>query len=230
MKNNFTYFKFSIVIELLIFVAVNINAQNPCPTYNDLLDKGWGHTIVLQHIPEHGNADEFAATDSNPFIIKAGNYPPVKSFPMIPYAGCSASTFYYFSFDTDLQIGPINYRLPKQEENIVKTYRVDQNGNYLSGYRMIVYPPEGSGGGDLPIPDFVMKYNGTYHDVAWNINLYPWSNFVYNQVSYIPQGLTVNILGVNALNYNSSSEFIADINGGGGEYAITLVFKNKSYW
>jgi hypothetical protein len=72
MINNFTYFKLSIVIALLIFVAVSIKAQNPCPTYNDLLDKGWGHTTD-PHNPIRGNMDEFATSDSNPFIIKVKN-------------------------------------------------------------------------------------------------------------------------------------------------------------
>lgn len=66
MKNNFIYFKFSILIALLIFVAVNINAQNPCPNCNDLLDKGWGHTTD-PHNPGHYNHDEFAVFYTLPF-------------------------------------------------------------------------------------------------------------------------------------------------------------------
>ncbi len=220
MKKKFQKYILSIAVFLIVLV-INVNAQNPCPSYSDLLNRGWGHLGFNPHNPQPGNLDEFAATDPNPFIIKVKNYPPVKSFPIVPNYGCSSDTFYYFSFDTDPNFHPINYILPRQQVSIVKTYRVDQNGNYLSGYSMSVRPPESTDIGGASAPDFVMKYNGTYHDVAWNINQYPWQNFVYNQVSYIPQGLEVNILGVNTLNYNSSSEFIADINGGSGKYAIS---------
>ncbi|HOJ07608.1 MAG: T9SS type A sorting domain-containing protein [Ignavibacteriales bacterium] len=225
MKKKFYNSNLSIIV-FFIALVVNVKAQNPCPRYYDLLNKGWGHLGTNPHNPQSGNLDEFAATDPSPFIIKAGNYPPVKSFPMIPVSGCSG-VIYYFSFDTDLNYYPINYRVPMQQVSLVKTYRVDQNNSYLSGYSMSIKSPESNDIGGADAPDFVMKYNGTYHDVAWNINQYPWQNFVYNQGPYTPQGLTVNIIGVNTLSYNSSSEFIADINGGGGKYAITWFVKTN---
>ncbi len=42
----------------------------------------------------------------------------------------------------------------------------------------------------------------------------------------MPQSLQVSINGVDQLNFNESSEFTADINGGGGYYEITWYFKN----
>lgn len=106
MKKKF-YNSILSIIVFFIAIVVNVKAQNPCPRYYDLLNKGWGHLGTNPHNPQSGNLDEFAATDPSPFIIKAGNYPPVKSFPMIPVSGCSG-VIYYFSFDTDLNYYPIN--------------------------------------------------------------------------------------------------------------------------
>jgi len=218
---------FSASLYALIFIAVLITeifAQSPCPNYGDLLNKGWA-ALPGVHDPEEGNYDEFAATDPEPFILKVNDYPPVKSFPIIPLSGCSGNTFYYFSFDTDADFFPINFNMTWQQDNVVKTYKIDQNGNYTSGCSVIVSPPSGEDVGNAA-PDFVMKYNGTMHDVAWNVYLYPWESFVSEPVTYNPQSLTVEMNGIDALNFNEISEFIADINGGGGNYLIIWSVRN----
>ncbi len=130
MQLNLPFYKrFSIVIFMVTFLN-NAYSQNACPQFGDLLDKGWGEDPQQPHIPLRGNMDEFAITDANPFMVKAGNYPPVKSFPIIPYSGCSSNTFYYFSFDTDFNFLPINYRLPRQEESIQDLQAVFIYTNY----------------------------------------------------------------------------------------------------
>ncbi|MCC7093782.1 MAG: hypothetical protein IT277_06265, partial [Ignavibacteriaceae bacterium] len=225
----FGAFHYAIII-IAAYTIVTF-AQNPCPTCNDLLDKGWGNAGEDPHTPIQGNMDEFAATDPEPFILKVNEYPPVKSFPINPsaeneYSGCSDETFYYFSFDTDDNYLPINFKMPRNLESSVKTYKVDQNGNYLNGYEVTVYPPDVVQPGNWS-PDFVMKYDGSMHDVAWiPPSLYPWGNIVTSVVTYIPQSLIVSLNGVNSLNYNEQSEFIADINGGGGNYRITWSIRN----
>lgn len=218
---------FAFILYAIVFIAafsIETVAQSPCPNFGDLLDKGWGHAGEDPHTPRRGNMDEFAATDPEPFILKVNDYPPVKSFPIIPYSGCSEDTFYYFSFDTDDNYFPINFKMPRNQENTVKTYKVDQNGGYLSGWQMTVEPPDVQQVGSPP--DFAMKFDGTRHDAAWNPSTYSWDNVVYDISGYTPQSLTVNIKGVDQLDYNSSSEFIADINGGGGNYLITWSVKD----
>ena len=166
---NKNFFKvFCLAAILITLFVIKINAQDPCPTFVDLLDKGWTHIPGQDpHTPTTSNKDEFGTVDSEPFIIKVNDYPPVKSFPIIPFFGCSGSTFYYFSFDTDNDYLPINYKMPRNQPNFVKTYKVDQNGTYTSGYSVVVIPPDGPNVGNT-VPDFVMKYDGTLHDVAWN--------------------------------------------------------------
>lgn len=73
MKKKFQKYILSIAV-FLIALAINIYAQNPCPSYSDLLNRGWGHHGFNPHNPQSGNWDEFAATDPNPFIIKVKNY------------------------------------------------------------------------------------------------------------------------------------------------------------
>lgn len=165
------FFVFSLAIVFIAELSIEICAQSPCPNYVDLLYKSWAAPVHDPHYPQQANRDEFATVSSEPFILKVNDYPPVKSFPIIPHSGCSGSTFYYFSFDTDDDYLPINHKVVRNENNTVKTYKLDQNNNYVSGYNLIVRPPT-----DIQIgtvPDFVMKYDGTMHDVAWNINIYP---------------------------------------------------------
>ena len=84
----FGAFRYAIII-IAAYTIVTF-AQSPCPNYNDLLDKGWAHTPGQDpHYPHQANWDEFAVTDPEPFILKVNDYPPVKSFPMIPHSGCS---------------------------------------------------------------------------------------------------------------------------------------------
>ena len=135
---------------LILFAGLILQLPAQCPTYGDLLDKGWAHLVGQPHNPKNGNFDEFAITDPSPFIVKVGTYPPVNSFAFNPssdneFSQCSQNTFYYFSFDTDPQYFPINYIVPKQENTLVKTYRMGSNGNYTSGYSVIVTPPYGGG-------------------------------------------------------------------------------------
>ena len=219
------FFVFSFAIIFIAALGTLTIAQSPCPNYNDLLDKGWAALLSDPHNPLQANHDEFGTVDSEPFIIKVNDYPPVKSFPIIPHGECSSNTFYYFSFDTDYDYLPINIRVGQNEENLVKTYKVNQGGTYVSGCSLIVTPPTEAQVGTNP--DFVMNYDGTMHDVKWDPpSIYPWENIVQNVVSYIPQGLSVVMNGVDNLNYNSSAEFIADIDGGGGNYLIVWSIKN----
>lgn len=83
---------------LIIIAAYTIVtfAQSPCPNYNDLLDKGWAVLVYGTHYPNDYNRDEFAATDPQPFILKVNDYPPVKSFPIIPHSGCSNGQLHYY--------------------------------------------------------------------------------------------------------------------------------------
>jgi hypothetical protein len=180
---------FAFIFYTMVFIAaftIETVAQSPCPKFGDLLDKGWATPVPPKdpHIPEKANRDEFATVDSEPFILKVNNYPPVKSFPVIPYSECSGNTFYYFSFDTDDDYLPINFKMPRNQENTVKTYKVDQNGGYISGWQMTVVPPDVQQVGSPP--DFVMKYDGTRHDAAWDPSTYSWDNVVYNIESYTP--------------------------------------------
>lgn len=218
------------IIISISLTTILINAQ--CPSYTDLLDKGWGHTSQNPHNPQNGNRDEFAAYDPNPFIIKAGQYPPVKSFALnpgqSPFSGCTTNTVYYFSFDTDDEYLPINYRVPKLENTLVKVYRMDQYTlNYISGYSMIVTPPMGGlhGPDIIGAPDFVMKFDGTVHDVAWDLNEYPWENVISNISPYSPS-FGVEIVDTNQLSNGDTYEFIADINGGSGLYEIEWYVRN----
>lgn len=69
----------------------------------------------------------------------------------------------------------------------------------------------------------IMKYNGTKHDLAWEESQYPaweWSDFVSAPITYTPTAPNVEIVGVDEMNQNTTTEFIADINGGGGKYGI----------
>ncbi len=126
MRNkNFIYV---ICCAILLLLTSNNAAQSPCPNYSDLLDKGWAAPIHDPHYPQQANRDEFATFNPEPFIIKVNDYPPVKSFPIIPYSGCSGNTFYYFSFDTDDDYLPINFKMPRNQPNVVKTYKIDGNG------------------------------------------------------------------------------------------------------
>ncbi len=221
---NFFYI-FPLAIIFIAALTIETVAQSPCPNYSDLLDKGWIYGSGFDpHYPDKGNRDEFAATDIEPFLIKVNDYPPVKSFPIIPYSGCSSNIFYYFSFDTDDDYLPINYKLLRNEESFVKTYKIDENGEYLNGWQMTVVPPDIQQVGTPP--DFAMKYDGTRHDAAWEDSNYSWDNVVYNITSYTPQSLTININGVDQLDYNFTSEFIADINGGNGYYVIHWYIRN----
>jgi len=212
-----------LILFVLVFIkalTVEIFAQDPCPNYSDVLDNGWAAPLHEPHDPQRANRDEFGTVAFEPFLIKVNNYPPVESFPCIVESGpCEGTDYFYFSFDTDDDYSPINFKMPKNQPNIVKTYRIDENGNYLSGYEVTVVPPDrpdiGSGA-----PDFVMKYDGTMHDVAWDLDNHPWENVVTNVETYIPPYFSVSLDGVNSLNYDEQSEFIADINGGGGRYRI----------
>jgi hypothetical protein len=156
------FFVFSLAIVFIAELSIEIFAQSPCPNYVDLLDKGWAAPIHDPHYPQQANRDEFATVNPEPFILKVNDYPPVQSFPIIPHSGCSGSTFYYFSFDTDDDYLPINYKVVRNEESSVKTWKIDQNGGYLGGWQMTVVPPDVQQVGSPP--DFVMKYDGTRHD------------------------------------------------------------------
>jgi hypothetical protein len=132
-SNRFGYNVFSFAIVFIAAFTIETVAQSPCPNYSDLLDKGWATPPPPNdpHIPVKANRDEFATVNSEPFILKVNDYPPVKSFPIVPYSGCSGSTFYYFSFDTDGENLPINHWVTQNENNSVKTYKIDQGGNYV---------------------------------------------------------------------------------------------------
>ncbi len=165
-KNFILVFLYSIVFILLF--TPDHWGQDPCPSYSDVLDKGWAPSIGYPHIPQRANRDEFGVVEFEPFILKINDYPPVKSFQITPNSGCGGE-YFYFSFDTDGDNLPINHWVVQNVPNPVKTYMIDQNGNYFSGYSMVVTPPTSSQIGNGP-PDFVMKYDGTMHDVAWDIN------------------------------------------------------------
>lgn len=209
--------KFYLVLLSVILTIIQSNAQ--CPTYSDLLDGAW-----TLNGTSRGNFNEFAVWDSEPFILKVGLYPPVKSFAITPdKSNCPPEVIsYYFAFDThpDAQPYPIKYLVKMQEEHTVKTYKLDSVYNYLSGYQCTVKPPMGNNV-DVPSPpDFVMKYDGTVHDVAWDLNNYPWANVVYNITSYTPQSLGTEIIGQSQVGNGNTFEFIANINGGTGRYEI----------
>lgn len=201
------------------------SAQNPpCPQCAQILTHGWA-AVPPDHTPDdYGNLDEFGVVDISPFILKVNNYPPVRAFPITKSCDGVNYLFYYFSFDTEGEHFPINYMLPNNQINNVGTYRINQYGNYVNGYSVSVTPPSSS---DVyTIPDFLMNYNGTMHDVFWDEDLYPWTNYVTTPVSYNPQMLQVSITGLNQLDYNETSEYIADINGGSGNYSIYWYIRN----
>lgn len=52
----FGAFHYAIII-IAAYTIVTF-AQNPCPTCNDLLDKGWGNAGEDPHTPIQGNMDE----------------------------------------------------------------------------------------------------------------------------------------------------------------------------
>ena len=84
MKNkNFSMICFSAIFICLF--ALNIDAQEPCPDFDDLLNLGWA-ALPGVHNPNRGNFDEFAVAHFETFLIKVNDYPPVRSFPMILYS------------------------------------------------------------------------------------------------------------------------------------------------
>jgi hypothetical protein len=70
-SNRFGYNVFSFAIVFIAALTIEIFAQNPCPNYSDLLDKGWATPPPPNdpHIPEKANRDEFATFNSEPFIL-----------------------------------------------------------------------------------------------------------------------------------------------------------------
>ncbi|MCB0284420.1 MAG: hypothetical protein KDF60_17685 [Calditrichaeota bacterium] len=210
--------KLYILPFLLIFVFLT-NVLGQCPLYEDVLNQGYNSHLPGSQCPApNGNYDEFGVVDDESFMLKLGTYPPVKALP--DETSCE---FFYFSFDTDDDYVPINYRMLPHEQSIVKTYRIDENYNYVNGAQVTIEPPIDSDVGG--IPDFLMKYNGTKHDLAWEESQYPaweWSDFVSAPITYTPTAPNVEIVGVDEMNQNTTTEFIADINGGGGKYGIYL--------
>lgn len=209
----------NLIALFVLLSAFNVHIFAQCPNLiEDLLNHGAMPTQGDPHTPTYqGNMDEFAATDPSPFILKVGNYPPVNAFK---YNNTSCGTMYYFSFDSDGEYNPINYNLEQLQDVVVKTYRIDAGGNYTSGYQLIFNPPTGPVGS----PDCVMYYDGSKNASSWSE---PWSNHFSTPTIYSPSSLQAEILGVDQLSSGNSHEFIADINGGSGNYQITW-FKRTS--
>ncbi|MBZ0198614.1 MAG: hypothetical protein K8H86_02015 [Ignavibacteriaceae bacterium] len=203
-----------LITLLLIFISIESNiAQNPCPTIPDLLDHGWGPAQG-----EHNNRDEFAVLRTTPFLIKVDKYPPIKSFPIIPIGGCSPNTFCYMSFDSEegMNGSPINEILIHNNWHNVTTYSGE------IGWSFEIFPPSGF---DVGIPDFVLNFNGTLHSKSWgNIPGWSYNDFVRNVSPYSPN-FSVSITGPSNLLTGSTGEYIADINGGSGEYYISWEIK-----
>ncbi len=207
---------YCLLIISIFILSPKTNAQ--CPTISDMLNHGYIPGSPF-YIPGHGNLDEFGVVDNEEFYVKIGSYPPIKAFRKTDACG----TYYYSSYDTDNDRFPLDFDMTENQPFVVKTYKILYENstfiNYIAGCSVAVTPPSASEVGSPQ--DFLMKYDGTPHQVAWNLGEHPWGNYVSNPQYYIPQqDLTVGIIGQNELLYNESKEFIADINGGAGLYNI----------
>jgi hypothetical protein len=222
--------KIKVLLYCLLIISVPILSSKTyaqCPQISGSLDQGYvpgggGHPFWE---PSHGNADEFGVVDNEEFYVKVGSYPPIKAFRKT-----DACTYYYSSYDTDNDRFPLDFDMTEDQSFEVKTYRIlfDESLNfesYIVGYSVYVTPPSEA---EVGFPqDFLMKYDGTPHQVAWNLNDHPWVNYVSEPQYYIPQqNLEVNIIGPDEIPYNGSKEFVADIDGGAGLYNITWYLRD----
>lgn len=184
---------------------------------SDVLNQGWcGDT----HTPNRGfNGDEFGVVDNSPFIVKVDDYPPVKSFPI----SLDCGYIYYMSYDTDENtVGPIPHIVWNNQWHTVQIFR--ESG---AGYQLQLFPPEFSE--VQTTPDFLMKFNGNEHDLAWDPILHPnwkWTDFVTN-IQATTFEFQIEMLGANSLSFNQEEEYLVNIHGGSGNYGIFWSYRTS---
>lgn len=99
MINKIIYGRIIHVIIIYLSLVIQINSQD-CPSIGELLDKGWGAVygdILDAQVgdttdTDWGNMNEFAVYDPNPFVLKVGDYPPIRSWPIVPFYECTLDT------------------------------------------------------------------------------------------------------------------------------------------
>ena len=225
------------VIIVLVFNSfMEIRAQ--CPSIDDILNKGWSYDEHNPHDPMSvNNGDEIGIINGETFLVKVDDYPPIRSFPIVPYSGCSSNTVWYVSFDSETgRPGPIPYivrdpALPQGEQWIEKKHNLWTIDNYGNGYHVQVYPT-----GIAAHHDFLINFDGTHHALSQG----NWEDHVTEPESYSTD-FYVTIEGPEAIKVGSSATYIANIFGGSGVYSILWewhvgsgsghsAYSDPSYW
>lgn len=235
MINKIIYGRIIHVIIIYLSLVIQINSQD-CPSIGELLDKGWGAVygdILDAQVgdttdTDWGNMNEFAVYDPNPFVLKVGDYPPIRSWPIVPFYECTLDTMHYLSFDFNDLHGPIRYKLETGDISVMNTYRYDSNFNYIDGYSITIVPPDATYEELNGIRDLVVKYDGTVQSVGWDTLSFPLQNYVIDIKPYQPHELTIELVGASQVNQGETNEYMVKIDGGHGIYAINWYVKNES--